>query len=168
MILYHGSTVIVKEPQILLSQRYLDFGMGFYTTSSEEQAKRWALKVGARRKSREQYISIYDFDFEAAKKALQLIEFSKADESWLDFVCTCRSGKNVNMDYDMVMGPVADDNVYATVQLYELGVLDKEEVVKRLKVEALYNQILFHTEESLAFCRYQKAYQIGGGENGQQ
>ena len=162
MILYHGSNIVVDEPKILPSQRFLDFGMGFYTTTAEEQAKRWALRVGARRKSKEQFLSVYDFDLEAAKKELNIIEFQKADEAWLTFVTACRNGHNINEKYDIVMGPVADDNVYATVQLYELGVLEKEEALKRLKVEELYDQILFHSEAALRFCRFREFYAVGG------
>ena len=62
--------------------------------------------------------------------------------------------------YDMVLGPVADDNVYATVKLFETGVLDREETIKRLKVETLYDQILFHTAKSLDFCKYADVQQI--------
>ncbi len=162
MILYHGSDVVVNMPKILPSQRFLDFGMGFYTTTAEEQAKRWALRVGARRKSKEQFISVYDFDLSAAKKELKMIEFQQADEAWLKFVTACRNGRNINEKYDIVIGPVADDNVYATVQLYELGILKEEEALKRLRVEELYDQILFHTEAALQFCRYREFYAVGG------
>jgi len=62
--------------------------------------------------------------------------------------------------YDMVLGPVADDNVYTTVKLFETGILDREETIKRLKVEKLYDQILFHTTRSLDFCKYADVKQI--------
>lgn len=166
MILYHGSTVIVDKPEILPSQRLLDFGEGFYTTSNEEQARRWALRVGVRRNSKEQYISLYEFNLEQAEKALKIIRFETADEKWLDFVCACRSGRKIEEAYDIVIGPVADDNVYATVQLYELGVLSKDEAMKRLKVEQLYNQVLFHTNEAIKYCVYKEYYSVGGDENG--
>ena len=63
---------------------------------------------------------------------------------------------------DIAIGPVADDDVYGTIILYEQGFLDKETAIKRLKVRKLYNQILFHTEKSLQFCRYIKCESIGG------
>lgn len=49
MILYHGSNVEVREPRILKSDRMLDFGTGFYVTSSFEQADRWANRTTLRR-----------------------------------------------------------------------------------------------------------------------
>ena len=42
MKLYHGSTDIVEKPQIIVSDKFLDFGFGFYTTTNKEQALRWA------------------------------------------------------------------------------------------------------------------------------
>jgi hypothetical protein len=54
------------------------------------------------------------------------------------------------------MGPVANDNVYATIQLYETGLLSEEETIIRLKVEKIFNQILFHTEQALNYCTYMK------------
>ena len=62
----------------------------------------------------------------------------------------------------MVIGPVADDNVYATVQLFETGVLDKDEALKRLRVEKLFDQVLFHTERALEFCVYKETILLGG------
>ena len=56
--------------------------------------------------------------------------------------------------YDVVIGPVADDGVYEVVRFYEIGVYDLEEAVKRLKVEELYNQVLFHTESSLKYLKF--------------
>lgn len=167
MIIYHGSTITVDKPEILPSQRMLDFGQGFYTTTNEEQAKRWARRVASRRKCDKHIVSVYEFDENKALAELEVKRFERADESWLEFVCICRSGKKASEDYDIVIGPVADDNVYATVQLFELGILSKEEAVKRLKVEELYNQILFHTEKALKLCRFKNSYEIGGEDDGE-
>ena len=154
MILYHGSTMVVDKPEILQSERFLDFGTGFYTTTNKEQAIRWAVNVAVRRKTAIKIISAYEFDDQRAEKELKVIHFNRADELWLHFICACRSGKSHIEDYDMVFGPVADDNVYTTVQLFELGVLDEAETIKRLRVVELYNQVLFHTEKSLDLCRF--------------
>ena len=154
MILYHGSTVTVPEPKILTSERLVDFGAGFYTTTNREQALRWAQRVAVRRKIARQYISQYEFDLTAAEQSLAILRFEEPDEAWLNFVCACRSGREPTQDYDMAFGPVADDTVYTVVQFYENGVYDKEEAIKRLKVEKLYNQVLFHSEKALQFCRY--------------
>lgn len=153
MICYHGSDTIVDMPRILEAKRPLDFGGGFYVTTSEAQAKSWALKVAYRNNNNYRCINRYEFDLEKAKSELTVIHFEKADEKWLDFICNNRSGKPTG-EYDVVIGPVADDRVYRVVVEYENGDLDKEAALKNLKTESLCDQILFHTEKSLKFLKY--------------
>jgi hypothetical protein len=167
MIVYHGSTVPVQTPKILQSGRMLDFGEGFYTTSNQEQAERWSHSVAAKRKMNNHFITKYEFDIESASKELSVIYFDKPDEAWLEFVCLNRSGKTPIMPYDIAIGPVADDQVYTVVVLYEQGVLSKEAAIIELRVRELYNQILFHTEKSLSYCRYILHTEIGGNSHGQ-
>jgi len=161
MTIYHGSNVVVEQPEILQSARMLDFGIGFYTTSNKEQAVRWAEKVAGRREPDEQIVSVYEFDIDAAEYDLKIIRFNEPTEKWLDFVCDNRSGREIVDPYDIVIGPVANDMVYTVVQFYENGVYDKDEAIKRLKVEALFNQILFHTKISLEYCRFTSFEKMG-------
>ena len=76
MKLYHGSNVAVQEPQILASDRKLDFGTGFYLTSSLEQAERWAELTAQRRGNGKPVISVYEFD-EKKLAQLKVIKFEK-------------------------------------------------------------------------------------------
>ena len=80
----------------------------------------------------------------------------------MDFISANRIGRTPPEPYDIVIGPVADDAVAATIVLYEQGLLDKEATIKQLRVQKLFNQILFHTENSLKFCRYIRHEAIGG------
>ena len=153
MNLYHGSLLIVEKPEIRVSDRYLDFGYGFYTTMNEEQAIKWTLKQKNRKETNIGYVSKYDFDIEKAESELKILRFDKADKEWLDFVSVNRKGQCRQM-YDIVIGPVADDGVYEVVRFYEIGVYDLKETLKRLKVEELYNQVLFHTERSLTYLKF--------------
>ena len=166
MIIYHGSTVPIDFPRILKSERMLDFGEGFYTTSNREQAERWAKRVSDRLNLNTQVISEYDFDFDSAKQELTVISFDKPDADWLDFVCQNRSGKAPNMPYDIVVGPVANDQVYTVVTLFEQGLLPREAAIAQLRVRKLYSQTLFHTEKSLNYCRYIGHFEIGGAPSG--
>ena len=159
MKVYHGSLVIVENPEIRVGDRYLDFGYGFYTTMNEEQAVKWTAKQKKRKGPDIGYVSAYDSDLEKAEAELKILRFDKADKEWLDFVFANRKGQS-RETYDIVIGPVADDGVYEVVRLYEIGVYDLEEALKRLKVEELYNQVLFHTEKSLAYLKF-----IGMEEN---
>ena len=113
MIVFHGSTDLVESPEIRESEYYLDFGTGFYTTTSYE--------VG--------YVARYEFDFEAAKQATNILKFDCADMAWLQFVVGNRRGEPLTGNTDMHIGPVADDNVYRSIRLFETGVLDAEETV---------------------------------------
>jgi len=162
LIIYHGSVVPVEIPRIIESSRMLDFGVGFYATKNREQADRWAEIVAAKRQSNIRVITEYEFDFESAKNDLSIISFGKPDDEWLDFVCINRSGQIPAVSYDIAIGPVANDQVFTVVTLYEQGVLSKEAAIIELKVRELYSQTLFHTDKSLSYCRYIRHTMIGG------
>ena len=135
MILYHGSTDLVKKPEIRKGDVYLDFGVGFYTTTSKDQAERWA-RIKMRRNNADiGYVAIYDIDFETAKENLIIDEFKTADEIWLQFVVSNRKGETSGNAADIHIGPVADDNIYQSIRLFETGAYDAEYTVKKLKTE---------------------------------
>ena len=161
MIIYHGSTTPVEVPKIMNSERKLDFGEGFYTTSSKEQATIWDEIVSVRREISARFLSAYHFDYKNAQKELEVIHFPEPDEAWLDFVCANRSGRRIAKPYDIVFGPVANDKVYRVIQFYENGVYDKNEAIRRLKADKLFDQILFHTEKSLTYCRFTECVDLG-------
>lgn len=154
MIVYHGSTVLVENPEIRVGENFLDFGIGFYTTTSYEQAERWA-KIKMRRENADTgYVTIYEFDFDAAIKDANVKRFDTADKEWLLFVVQNRRGEYGTESADMYIGPVADDDVYQSIRLFETGVLDVEATVKRLKTEKLQDQWTFHTDKMLTYLRY--------------
>ena len=155
MIVYHGSTVLVEKPEIRISDNFLDFGNGFYTTTSYAQAERWA-RIKMRREDKAiGYVSVYEFDLDAAEDDAAIIRrYTNADMEWLQFVVNNRKGNTINETIDMHIGPVADDNVYRSIRLFETGVLDAEETVKRLKTEVLQDQWTFHTEKMLSFIKF--------------
>ena len=154
MKLYHGSTVLVTTPEIRTGAFFLDFGIGFYTTTSFEQAERWAKIKMRREQSAIGYVSVYDFDIDAASAQITIQRFSAADMDWLQFVVQNRKGLPFEHAMDMHVGPVADDNVYQSIRFFETGVLNAEETVKRLKTEVLHDQWTFHTAKALSYCRF--------------
>ncbi len=154
MIIYHGSTELVEKPEIRESETFLDFGTGFYTTTSYEQAERWAHIKMRRQNKSIGYVSIYEFDFDAALLQTAVERFDNADMRWLQFVVGNRKGEVSKDGVDMHIGPVADDNVYRSIRLFETGVLDAEETVKRLKTELLHDQWTFHTDKMLSFLKF--------------
>ena len=164
MVIYHGSNIVVEQPIILQSERMLDFSIGFYTTPIKEQALRWTEQIIRRREPKTQVLSIYDFDSELADRELAIVRYFEPDGEWLDFVSANRMGRGAARPYDIAIGPVANDKVYSVVQFYENGVYDKEEAIKRLKVEKLFIQILFHSEKSLSYLRFTGFEKLGGAK----
>ena len=106
------------------------------------------------------YVSVYEFDYEAAKTNTKIFRFENADLEWLRFVVANRHGEVINKEMDMYIGPVADDNVYRSIRLFETGVLDAEETVKRLKTEVLKDQWTFCTEKMLSFLSFVEAREV--------
>ena len=160
MILYHGSTDLVDTPEIRKGDVYLDFGIGFYTTTSFEQAERWA-KIKMKRKNIGLgYVSVYEFDMETAEKELTIKRFDNADAEWLSFVVNNRKGNIIDTKTDMHIGPVADDNVYQSIRLFETGAYDAEYTIKRLKTEVLHDQWVLHTERILEYLVFVEAKEI--------
>lgn len=146
LILYHGTTADFEKVMLGKSHNRRDFGAGFYTTLLEQQAKEWAYRLGLREKSREYYV--YQFAF-AESDALKVKRFEALNKEWLEFIKENRSKGGVQHEYDVVVGPVADDNTMETVQLYIAGVLTTDEAVERLKYNKVNNQVSFHTEKAL-------------------
>lgn len=156
MIIYHGSNVTVEQPRLIKQNRFLDFGFGFYTTTNDEQAKNFAQKVTANRKTGTPTLNVYEIDENAAFSECELLRFDSPDEAWLDFVSDCRQGVYNGKQYDMIYGAVANDNVYQTITLYMAGILTKEQTLEALKIKKLYNQLVFSTEKSLEYLRFQR------------
>ncbi|MBU0488302.1 MAG: DUF3990 domain-containing protein [Bacteroidetes bacterium] len=161
MNIYHGSTTIVETPVILYSQRFLDFGKGFYTTTVKEQAERWALikqkRIEGNSKPIVSVFQIGEEIFQSKKYNVKI--FPAANEEWLDFVVKNRKGEH-NHPYSLVKGAVANDTLYATLSLFESGILSKKETIKRLKVHKLFDQISFHNSGILKELIFVDSYVI--------
>lgn len=155
MILYHGSNVIVDQPKLIRQNRYLDFGFGFYTITNREQAVNFAQKVTDRRKMGEATLNIYSVNEAVAFQECKVLQFDSPDEAWLDFVAANRQGTYQGEKYDLIYGAVANDDVYRTIALYMTGVLDKEQTLSSLKIRKLFNQLVFATEKSLQYLKFE-------------
>ena len=155
MKLYHGSYIEVKNPKILTSSRVGDFGRGFYTTSSFEQARRWAQIRAMQEDLSAGLVTVFDVpDQLFIHPELRIKTFETADEEWLDFVLANRKNVDFDHEFDIVKGPVANDRVYVCLNMLEDGLADRETVIKKLKAYVLADQILFHTAKSLLFLEY--------------
>ncbi len=158
MRLYHGSIEKVLKPEIRMSTRTLDYGIGFYTTTSEQQAEQWVLRKLGKQKHMG-FVNVYGFDTNALD-ILNTKHFTAPDGEWLDFVMSNRMDKDFHHDYDIVYGPVANDRVYAAFSLYESGLFNKEQLILELRTYSLIDQLLFHTEKSLKYLTYIETKEI--------
>ena len=156
MILYHGSFIEINKPDLKHSRPNVDFGKGFYTTPIYEQAVKWCSKFKKRGKNG--IVTRYEFD-ENDNKALKLLKFDSYSEEWLDFILNCRRGKD-NTDYDMVIGGVANDKVFNTVELFFDGLIDKTEAIGRLRYEKPNLQIAFRTDKALTYLHFEGSEQL--------
>lgn len=150
MKLYHGSNVAVKNPRIIVSDRKLDFGTGFYLTSDYEQAKRWAELTTARRKNGKETITVFEFD-KAVLEKLNALIFEEANADWLRYAANNRNNENAADNYDIVVGPVANDRTAPVIAAYFSGIYDEAETIKRLLPQKLKDQYAFKTTNALNY-----------------
>lgn len=157
MIIYHGSLDIVSKPEIRVPNRTLDYGSGFYTTTSLEQATLWVKRKMQEKKVSKGYVNSYSLNL---TDDISLLRFDAPTEEWLDFVMHNRTDKNYRHSFDIVYGPVANDKVYAAFALYEGGLLSKQNLIEELRTYTLVDQYLFHTEQSLKCLSFVEAMEI--------
>lgn len=158
MKLYHGSLEVVSDPRIITPNRTLDYGRGFYTTTSYEQAEQWV----RRRKGTQHtvgYVNVYELA-DILPDDIKQLRFETPTEEWVDFVMRNRTEKGYEHSYDIVYGPVANDRVYAAFALYESNLLDKEGLIRELRAYELVDQFLFHTEQSLQHLTFIEAKEV--------
>ncbi len=153
VILYHGSNVEVLNPKIIVSNRALDFGAGFYTTSDPEQARRWAQIQTMRRKTGKPTITFYEFDEDSAKDKLNILCFEKAEKEWLNFVAENRRGVYKGVKYDIIIGPVANDRTMQVINDYMIGNVDEDTALLLLNPQKLSDQYAFLTVKGLKLLR---------------
>ena len=159
MKIYHGSIEKVENPEIRESNRTLDYGRGFYTTTSYEQAEAWVRRRMSEKKVSLGYVCVYEFDKDSLQNLDALI-FDPTTDEWLDFVMKNRTQRGYVHEYDLVYGPVANDKVYAAFALYEGGLIDKKTLISELKSYKLVDQYLFHTAKSLQYINYVEAMEV--------
>ena len=153
MLIYHGSFMSVEKPEIRIPNRNHDFGIGFYATTNEEQAMKYA-KIVYNREGGVPTVSSYEFDYEKAKQDLKIKTFASSNEEWFDFVCDKRMGRYKGDEYDIIYGPVANDQVYLCFAGFLAGTSTREETLKKLNNNKLYNQFTFCNEQALTYVKF--------------
>lgn len=148
MTVYHGGYMPVEQPEIREGRNTKDFGTGFYCTVIKEQAQRWAKRYDSK------IVSIYEVRLNSK---LNIKEFKDMTEEWLDFIVACRSGKK--HDYDIVIGAMANDQIYNYVSDYIEGAITREQFWVMAKFKYPTHQINFCTEQALQCLKY-RGYEV--------
>ena len=147
MILYHGSYITVENPDLSFSRLRTDFGRGFYLTPLKAQALSWAKRFLNEQGTA--VISEYTFLHKAGEKLpedTKILEFDAHNIEWLEFVTACRLGLPVDKQWDMVIGGVANDKVFDTLQLYFDEIIGADEAIGRLRYNKPNHQYCFKTQ----------------------
>ena len=142
-IVYHGSYCKIEEPKLLDNKYTKDFGKGFYCTILKEQAIKWANKYDTK------IINLYEYH---ENNNLKIKEFTVMTEEWLDFIISSRNGEK--HDYDIVIGAMADDQIYNYIIDLLKGEITREAFWELAKFRHPTHQIAFCTDEALKTLKF--------------
>lgn len=147
--LYHGSYISVPSPLVELGRKKVDFGQGFYLTNLHDQAKAWVETIAQRKgRNAKPFVSAYTFDYSSVKNGgFRVKVFDSYNLEWLEYVIDCRRGDEMQKQYDIVEGGVANDNVIDTVEDYENGIITAEQALGQLRYKRVNHQICILNQE---------------------
>ena len=149
MTVYHGSYTVVKEPKVVKSRNTKDFGNGFYCTIIREQAERWA------RRYETPMVNAYTVRMD---ESLKILEFSDMTEEWLDFIIDCRHGNT--HDYDIVIGAMANDQIYNFIADYMDGIITREQFWVLALFKYPTHQINFCTPKAIECLEFVSSEEV--------
>ena len=163
MILYHGTNLVINQIDLSVCRPHKDFGQGFYLTTIEDQAQKMAKRV-SRIYGGKPTINIYHFDesiFE--KEILSIRRFDQPTIEWALFVTNNRNDltdkdNNIEIKYDIVIGPVADDDLSVLFNLFSDGFIDETALMNGMKFKRLTDQYSFHTEKAISHLHKERDY----------
>lgn len=152
MKLYHESNVIIERIDFTKCHPYKDFGCGFYLTDNMKHARNMAFRR-CMRTGGEGCVTEFEFDFNMAAQNLKIKVFDKPSEEWAQFVMMNRNEEIIHPahDYDVVIGPIADDSVVVSFRLFQDGYISLSELVKRLEYKELSTQYFFHNAKAISY-----------------
>lgn len=158
MILYHGTNVDIENIDLSKGLRFKDFGKGFYVTPSRSTAIRMAKKK-ARLFGGAATLITYELDETVMNSEIRIKVFpEKACVEWLEFIAANRDRKvgNTFPEYDLVVGPIADDGVVLQLTNYREGIYSSEDVARMLQDRFLDQQYCFRTKKALSYLNKTK------------
>jgi len=162
IVVYHGTTSRISGIDVSMGKPYKDFGRGFYVTQSKQHAKNLAIRNKRIEKERygvnsEAYVYTYEMNVDKLHN-FKVKEFADANFEWVQFVLGNRKVRERTHDFDIVVGPTANDDTMVVLNAYldglygEIGSVDALNILlKNIEAENLPGQIYFSNNESTRF-----------------
>lgn len=157
MKLFHGTNKKFTDIDLLRSKDKRDFGKGFYTTTIFDQAEKWAKNQQVRYGGDGSFVKEFEF---IENTNLKIKSFPEMNAEWLEFVKKCRIEGGTPHDYDIIKGPVANDNTMRTIALFISGIYTTEQAIEQLKFFKVNDQVSFHTEKALKCLEWKQDKEV--------
>ena len=145
MIIFHAGELEIREPDLKHGRKNADFGQGFYTTPDEEFAARWA-RAG---KGTEPCVNMYELDTEELR-----VKLFTRDEEWARYIYSNRRAQDTLPDYDVIIGPIANDTLYDVLGLTTSGMLTMDQTLAVLQIGPVYEQVVLKSDKAAANLRW--------------
>lgn len=156
--LFHRSGVAVERPEVRKTVYTKDFSYGFYCTKIYSQAERWALRHNDLENGESPIVNLYRY---TPNKKLKYKVFKKMTNEWLDFIAMCRGSRGITPhDYDIVEGPMADDQVWNHVDDFLSGRITRRQFWEYARYKNPTHQITFHTEDALKCLHFERMVEV--------
>ena len=156
MILYHGSTIDIEEIDLNKSKPNKDFGRGFYLSAEKQQALEMA-SFKAELLEQDAILNVYEFEeCHLSDSSLKVKIFDNYDEEWADFIFANRNNEAPTPvhDYDIVIGPIANDRVGLQIRKLVEQEIDFATFLERLKyMKGITFQYFFGTERAIRLLK---------------
>ena len=162
-MLYHGTNIDIQSIDLASCRPYKDFGRGFYTTDLLEQAQKMAKRV-SRIYGGNPIVNLYEIDDNYMKnKELKIINFGTIpSEKWAVFVMNNRNRTfidfksldcNFDYKYDIVVGPIADDDMAILFRQYQNNLISLQALLNGMTYQKTTSQYSFHTEKAVSLLK---------------
>lgn len=160
MKVFHGSTVVIRQPLVAIGRKMLDFGQGFYVTDIRRQAESWAERM-QRIREETGIVNVYELNLERIKANFHYYKFEYYDLSWLQFIVANRTGNTEVDRFDVIEGGVANDRVIDTVEAYMANLMPLETALSELSKHTPNNQLCITNQAVIDTClTFVESYQI--------
>lgn len=162
MILFHGSNLFVQEVELQRCKPFKDFGRGFYCTTIKAQAELMAKRVAALFGS-SPCVSLFELNQEIfCNSGLKIRSFKRPSREWALFVLNNRNRSFPNPEsmecnhdnkYDLVIGPIANDDLALLFRTFTTGLIDLDALTKGMEFKKLTDQYSFHSDHALRYLK---------------